>query len=67
MPTGRGVLEVVVTENGDVESANLRQPMTPVYDHLVLSAAKGWKYHPATKNGQPVRYKKLIQVTLMNQ
>ncbi len=62
---GRGVLEIIVTENGEVESATLRQPMTPVYDGLVLAAAKNWKYRPATKDGQPVRYKKLIQVTLV--
>ena len=67
MPAGRGVLEVVVTENGDVESASLRQPVTPVYDRLVLASAKNWKYRPATKDGQPVRYKKLIQVTLVSQ
>jgi hypothetical protein len=67
VPPGRGVLEVIVAENGDVESATLRQPMTPVYDSLVLTAAKNWKYRPATKDGQPVRYKKLIQVTLVSQ
>ena len=38
--------------------------LLPLYDPLLLSAAKGWKYRPATRDGQPVRFRKIIQVTL---
>lgn len=61
---GRGVLEVVINEGGQVESVVLRQSVSPLYDRLLLSAAKGWKYRPAMKDGQPVRFVKIIQVTL---
>ncbi len=67
VPAGRGVLEVLVTEAGDVDGATMREPVNPVYDRMVVSAAKTWKYRPATKDGQPVKYRKLIQVTLMGQ
>ena len=36
----------------------------PLYDRMLLAAAKGWKYRPAMKDGQPVRFLKIIQVTL---
>ena len=61
---GQGVIEVLVDERGQVESAMLRQGVSPLYDRLLLTAAKGWKYRPAMKDGQPVRFRKIIQVTL---
>ena len=35
-----------------------------MYDTLLVNAAREWKYRPATMNGTPVRFRKLIQVTL---
>ena len=57
-------IEVIVDENGNVESASMRQPVTPQYDKLALGAARGWHYQPATVNGVPVKYRKLIQITV---
>ena len=31
---------------------------------LVLGAAKTWLYKPATLNGVPVKYRKMIQIVL---
>ena len=62
--SGRGILEVVVSEKGEVESSNLRQSVNPVYDKLILSASRNWKYQPAMRDGQPVKYLKVIQITL---
>jgi hypothetical protein len=60
----QGVLEVLINENGDVEMAALRVPVHPRYDALVLDAAKGWRYKPATVDGKPVKYRKLITITV---
>ena len=59
-----GVLEVVINEAGTVESAVMRTPINPRYDQMVLSAAKTWKYEPATVSGKPVKYRKLISISL---
>jgi TonB family protein len=59
-----GVLEVIVNEFGDVESATMRSPITPRYDSTLLAAAKTWKYQPATLNGRPVRFRKFINVSI---
>jgi hypothetical protein len=34
------------------------------YDLVVVSAAKNWKYAPATLNGIPVKFKKTINISL---
>ena len=59
-----GVLEVVISETGMVETAVMRTSINPRYDQIVLSAAKGWKYAPATVNGMPVKFRKLIAITV---
>ena len=63
-PMNRGVLEVVIDEHGDVEFATMRAPVKPTYDGIAVAAAKGWRYAPATLNGVPVKYRKLIQINL---
>lgn len=59
-----GVLDLVIDEMGTVQQAVLRQPINPAYDTLLLNASLGWKYRPATKDGVPVKFRKLILVTL---
>lgn len=62
-PSG-GVLEIVVSETGAVESAAMRTPISPVYDKMVVNAARGWQFEPATRQGQPVKYRKLVQIAI---
>jgi len=64
---GRGVLEIVVDEKGRVTSAIVRESVHPIYDNLVLNAARDWKYQPATFDGQPVKYRKMIQINVTRQ
>lgn len=64
MTRDRGYLEIVIDEQGRVTSGALRAAIHPMYDSLLLNAAKDWKYRPATMNGTPVRFRKLIQITL---
>jgi TonB family protein len=62
---GTGILEVIIDETGAVESARMRVPLHGTYDKLVLDAARSWQYQPATVNGVPVRFRKLVQVSLI--
>jgi hypothetical protein len=60
----RGLLEVVIDERGEVESAVMRLPVDPSYDRTAVSAAKSWRYTPATLSGVPVKFRKVIQISL---
>ena len=59
-----GVLEVIIDEAGNVESALLRVSIHPQYDRQVVDAARGWRYKPATIDGRPVRYRKIVTIAL---
>jgi TonB family protein len=60
----RGVLELVIDELGRVIAMTMRESVHPMYDSLVLNAAKDWRYQPATLHGRPVRFRKMIQVNV---
>jgi TonB family protein len=59
-----GIVEVLIDEQGRVASVSIRQPVHPMYDSLLLTAARGWRYQPATLAGQPVKYRKAIQINV---
>ena len=60
----RGLVEVVIDEQGRVVAMTMRQSLHPAYDALILSAARDWKYQPARYDGQPVRFRRLISVAV---
>ena len=60
----RGVVEIVIDEQGRVTFAAIRQPMQPLFDADVLMAAREWRYQPATRLGRPVKYRKRIQINV---
>ena len=60
----RGLLEVVIDEQGRVVNLWLRLPIHPMYDPQLLAAAREWRYKPATVDGTPVKFRKMIQVTV---
>jgi hypothetical protein len=60
-----GVLELVIDDNGNVESALMRVSVNPQYDRITTAAAKTWQYQPATVDGTPVKFIKRISVTLV--
>jgi hypothetical protein len=47
-----------------VESATLREPVNPLYDELLMAAARTWRYKAAVKDGKPVRFRRVIRVSL---
>ena len=52
-----GALEVVINQDGGVESAQMRKPVFSQYDQMVVSAAQDWRYQPARLNGVPVKFR----------
>jgi len=60
----RGLLEVVINPDGRVDAAAMRRSIHPIYDRMLLHEARLWRYSPATRNGTPVRYRKVIEVVV---
>ncbi len=54
----------MVDEKGGVVNAAIRQSIHPVYDALLLAAARTWRYRPATKGGVPIRDDRRIRVVV---
>jgi hypothetical protein len=59
-----GVMTLVISETGEVESVKLNMPVRRMIDIMTLSAAKTWRFAPALKDGKPVRYRKLIWIAV---
>jgi protein TonB len=59
-----GILEVLISETGDIESAVMTQSVSTAYDRLAVNAARAWRFKPATVNGVPVKFRKTVQITV---
>src|SRR5437762_4137631 len=72
LPSFRGVspierigrIEVIVDETGAVESAVMTTSVSSAYDKAALAAARNWRFTPATVNGKPVKFRKVVQITV---
>lgn len=62
-----GAMEILIDETGKVQSAAMRASTVPNYDRQAVAAAQTWRYRPATLNGTPVKFRKMIQVALTPQ
>jgi tetratricopeptide (TPR) repeat protein len=60
----QGVVEIIIDETGAVQAATMRVAVNPVYDRLVLSAAKTWRYRAALLDGKSVKFRKLVQIDI---
>lgn len=60
----KGIVEVMIDELGRVESAAIRSSIHPSYDSMLLAAAADWRYRAATFDGQPVKFRKRIQISI---
>ena len=61
----RGVLEVIINEQGLVEWAGMSKAAFSSYDAELISATKQWRFRAATKGGQPVKYRLAVEVQLL--
>lgn len=59
----RGVLELLVGEDGQVVSARLVSPAARHQERMMISAAKTWRFSPAVRDGKPVRYRLRMPIT----
>jgi tetratricopeptide (TPR) repeat protein len=60
----QGAVALVIDERGNVESVALLTSLQPEYNSVLLKAAREWKFRPATKDGLPVRYRKVVGIRL---
>jgi hypothetical protein len=51
------VIELLISATGEVERARLRTMRPDVRASMMVSAAKAWRFDPATRGGTPVRYR----------
>jgi TonB family protein len=58
----RATIMVVIDEAGKVTSARTVVGINPVYDVLLLDAARRWKYQPATQDGRPIPFTQVVSV-----
>jgi hypothetical protein len=65
---GAAIIEVVVNERGQVLSAKAVVAPQSISEAAMmmgsLSAAKTWRFQPALKDGQPVKYRQRVYVML---
>ena len=58
----QGLVEVIIDEAGRVESATIRRSISAPFDAEILAATEKWRFQPATRNGQPVKYRRPYEV-----
>ena len=56
------VMSLTIDEEGRVQKAEVRVSVNKSYDTLLTRAANLWKYRPATRDGAPVSYEKLVVI-----
>ncbi len=59
-----GIIELVVNEQGKVETARINRPVQPRYDSELMKAAMSWTFRPATKDGVAVKYRYAMSISL---
>ena len=57
------VLDMVVAADGQVEHVRLRTTPHDVHEFMLVSAAKAWRFEPATVDGRPVRFLLSVAIT----
>ena len=57
-------VRVEIGMDGRVMKASMQQSAHPLYDRLVLQAAREWLYRPAMLNGRPVPSEKVVTIQL---
>jgi outer membrane biosynthesis protein TonB len=63
-PSQIGTLELVVDEQGDVERVRLISPPNRYHERMLVAHAKTWKFRPAIRDGQPVKFRTVVRLTI---
>ena len=58
----QGLVEIIIDEAGRVESATIRRSISAAFDAELLASTDKWRFQPATRNGQPVKYRRSYEV-----
>jgi len=58
----QGLVEIVIDEAGRVESATIRRSISAPFDAELLASTEKWRFQPAMRNGQPVKYRRSYEV-----
>ena len=58
-----GQLDILVLEDGTVGEVRLRPDSNRLQDRMLISAAKAWRFRPATRGGRPVKFRLLVPIT----
>jgi hypothetical protein len=64
VPPPPGAVEIVIDERGAVETATMRKSILARYDSQIIDATRTWQYTPATLNGVPVKYRKIVNISV---
>jgi hypothetical protein len=60
---GQTVLDLLISIDGRVEHVRLRTPPRDIHEFMLVSAAKAWRFDPATVHGRPVRFRHSMAIT----
>ena len=63
-PDQVGTLDLVIDETGRVEQVKLQSPTNRYQDRMLVAHAKSWVFKPALRDGQPVKYRTRVRVTI---
>lgn len=62
--TNLSSIEVVIDESGTVIDAAMRASVSRFYDNVLIESSKLWGCRPATRQGRPVKYRRVIAVVM---
>lgn len=63
-PGFEGIVAVTIDEQGTVERVDIIRSLHAEYDRLLEAAARKWAYVPASHDGSPVKFRKLLRLSL---
>lgn len=58
-------LELTIAATGLVERVRMLSTPRNIHEFMLLSAAKAWRFEPATIDGRPVRFRQLMTLTAL--
>ena len=60
-----GTLELTIDPQGKVSEVVIKKGIHPQFDGRLVNTVRSWKFRPATKDGQPVSYRTVLDIKLV--